>query len=209
MIVRFGRPVGADGQQDVGMTDSDGTVAQGGDESGAAGQSPARRGIKRTMWNFRLGFGMFTPTRPNEANYAAYMRLKTAPPNGCTFREDYGYARLECRRPGTNRFAAVGRLVREIRTDFGLAGTDDLGIEKLWEWVVRDREWAESIAGQLLLMGVSRAEQLGIDVEDVVALVRDAMAPLSVPRQAAGRQRSVAVSDPGPASNVESGASNP
>jgi hypothetical protein len=170
------------------MADSDGAVARG--------------GARTTMWSFRLGFGVFTPTRPNEANYAAYMRLKTSPPDGCTFHEDYGYARLECRRPGLNRFAAVGQLVREIRTEFGLAGTDDLGIEKLWEWISGDREWAESTTGQLLLMGASRAERLGIDVEEVVALVRDAMAPLLTPRQATGRQRSE------PAPDTGSGASN-
>jgi hypothetical protein len=128
-------------------------------------------------WSFRLGFGPFAPTRADDANYVAYMRLRTAPPEGCRFAEDYGIPRLECCRRGPTRFAVIGRLVREIRTDYGIVGTDSLGIAKLWEWVPRDRDWCESIAGQLLLMGTVRAEQLGIGVEDVVALVRDAMAP--------------------------------
>jgi hypothetical protein len=139
-------------------------------------------------WDFRLGFGPFAPTRPDDANYAAYMRLKTAPPDGCRFVEDYGVARLECRRPGVNRFAAIGRLVREIRTDYGLVGTDSLSIDHVWEWVPRDRDWAECIAAQLLLMGASRAEQLGIDVETVVTLVREAMTPC-LPRRRPGASK--------------------
>ena len=162
------------------MTDSDSDVAHGESESE----------YRIPLWSFRLGFGPFAPRRPNDANYAAYMRVKTRPPLGCTFREDYGFARLECRWPGRDRLAAVGRLVREIRTAFGLVGTDDLGIERLGEWAPDDREWAECTVGQLLLMGTVRAEQLGYGLEDVLAFVRDAMAPALTPRQAAGRSRS-------------------
>jgi hypothetical protein len=143
--------------------------------------------IPTPPWGFRLGFGPFAPKRPNDANYSAYMRLKTRPPAGCTFREDYGGARLECRRPGADRLAVIGLLVREIRSVYGLVGTDELGIDRLGEWDPADREWAECTVGQLLLMGASRAEQLGYGVEAVVAFVRDAMAPPLTPRQAAGR----------------------
>ena len=166
------------------MTDSDSDVARG------EGEIEAEIEDQVPLWSFRLGFGPFAPRRPNDANYAAYMRVKTRPPLGCTFREDYGFARLECRWPGPDRLAAVGRLVREIRTAFGLVGTDDLGIERLGEWAPDDREWAECTVGQLLLMGTGRAEQLGYGLEDVLAFVRDAMAPPLTPRQAAGRSRS-------------------
>ena len=166
------------------MTDSDSDVAHG------EGESEAEIEDRIPLWSFRLGFGPFAPRRPNDANYSAYMRVKTRPPLGCTFREDYGFARLECRWPGPDRLAAVGRLVREIRTAFGLVGTDDLGIERLGEWAPDDREWAECTVGQLLLMGTGRAEQLGYGLEDVLAFVRDAMAPPLAPRQAAGRSRS-------------------
>lgn len=88
---------------------------------------------RSARWSFRLGFGPFAPRRPDDPNYVAYLRLKTAPPAGCEFMEDYGVARLECRRRGPNRFAAIGRLIREIRADYGLVGTDSLGIDKLWE----------------------------------------------------------------------------
>jgi len=162
------------------MTDSDSDVAHG--EGETETEIP--------LWSFRLGFGPFAPRRPNDANYAAYMRVKTRPPLGCTFREDYGFARLECRWPGPDRLAAVGRLVREIRTAYGLVGTDDLGIERLGEWAPGDREWAECTVGQLLLMGAGRAEQLGYGLEEVLAFVRDAMAPPLTPRQAAGRLQS-------------------
>lgn len=167
------------------MTDSDSGVARGEIEPGnePEDENDEERGIP--LWSFRLGFGPFAPRRPNDANYSAYMRVKTAPPVGCTFREDYGFARLECRWPGPDRLAAVGRLVREIRTVHGLVGTDDLGIERLGEWAPDDREWAECTVGQLLLMGTGRAEQLGYGVEEVVAFVRDAMAPPPTPRQAA------------------------
>jgi hypothetical protein len=164
MIVRRGGSRAAGSHHDVRMTDSD-------------------------RWSFRLGFGPFAPTRADDENYVAYMRLKTAPPDGCEFLEDYGVARLECSRAGENRFAAIGRLLREIRTDYGLVGMDSLGIDKLWEWVPQDREWTESVTGQLLLMGASRAEQLGIGVEDVVALVRDAMTP-TAKRRHPGSSRS-------------------
>jgi hypothetical protein len=181
MIVRRGGSGAADSHHDVRMTDS-GSGGNGGSGSGSAPDGDSGR------WNFRLGFGPFAPTRPDDANYVAYMRLKTAPPDDCQFLEDYGVARLECSRPGANRFAAIGQLVREIRTDYGLVGTDSLGIQKLWEWVPHDREWAECIAAQLLLMGASRAEQLGVGVEDVVALVRAAMTP-RLPRRRPGSSK--------------------
>ncbi len=179
MIVRRGGSEAADSHHDVRMTDSG-----SGSDSGIGSGSDRDSG----RWSFRLGFGPFAPTRPDDANYVAYMRLKTAPPDGCQFLEDYGVARLECSRPGANRFAAIGHLVREIRTDYGLVGTDSLGIQKLWEWVPHDREWAECIAAQLLLMGASRAEQLGIGVEDAVALVRAAMTP-RLPRRRPGSSK--------------------
>ena len=167
------------------MTDSDSDVARGEIELGSEHEDENGQERGTPLWSFRLGFGPFAPRRPNDANYSAYMRVKTAPPLGCTFREDYGFARLECRWPGPDRLAAVGRLVREIRTVHGLVGTDDLGIERLNEWAPDDREWAECTVGQLLLMGASRAERLGYGVEEVVAFVRDAMAPPPTPRQAA------------------------
>lgn len=161
------------------------------------------------LWSFRLGFGRFAPRRPNDANYAAYMRLKTGPPLGCTFREDYGFARLECRWPGPDRLAAIGRLVREIRTAYGLVGTDDLGIERLGEWAPDDREWAECAVGQLLLMGAGRAQQLGYGLEQVLAFVRDAMAPPLSPRQAAGRSRSAGEDSEGDDSADDSDENDP
>lgn len=170
------------------------------------GMTDSDSGSQETpLWNFRLGFGPFTPQRPNDANYSAYMRLKTAPPAGCTFREDYGGARLECKWPGQNRLTAVGQLVRKIRTDHGLPGTDDLGIRWLSEWDPADREWAECTVGQLLLMGTGRAEQLGFSVEDVVAFVRDAMAPVSPPRQPPPRPRPDPDPDPADADDPQSG----
>jgi hypothetical protein len=164
-------------------------VRRGGSGAGCSGQDVRMTDSDSAGWGFRLGFGPFAPRRPDDANYVAYLRLKTAPPEGCRFVEDYGVARLECRRPGASRFAAIGRLIRELRADYGLVGTDSLCMDKFWEWDPRDREWSECVAAQLLLMGASRAEQLGIDVEDVIALVRDAMMTPRLPRRTPGASK--------------------
>lgn len=105
-----------------------------------------------------------------------YADLKANPPSGCVIREyssDPGRLFLECRREADSRLDAIAQVVGEIRGRFGLPDADDLGIEKLWEFMGNSDSTVDLIA-QLSLMAVRRAEFIGVDLEELIAFLRAA-----------------------------------
>jgi hypothetical protein len=105
------------------------------------------------------------------ARAGGYQTLRASPPEGCEVvsEESAEQVLLRCRRPGRTRAVAVAELVGEIRHGYGIPHADDLGFEKLWEWV--PGEFGEDLTLQLLLMAARRAEVVGWSTEDLIGLL--------------------------------------
>lgn len=105
-----------------------------------------------------------------------YDDLRREPPRGCSVRpEDSEPDRvyLDCAREAGTRLNAIAQVVSEIRKRYGLPDADDLGIEKLWEFM-GDSDFSIDVIAQLTLMAARRAELIGISIDELVTFLRTA-----------------------------------
>lgn len=112
----------------------------------------------------------------DDAAAGRYDDVRANPPEGCSVRDvssEPGRVYLECVREAPTRLEAIAQVVAEIRGEYGLPDADDLGIEKLWEFIP-EPEFSHDLIAQLTLMAVRRAEFVGLGAEDVIAFLRAA-----------------------------------
>lgn len=105
-----------------------------------------------------------------------YDDVRSDPPPGCRVRDESSEPQrvyLDCTREADNRLTAIAQVVSEIRGRYGLPDADDLGIEKLWEFM-GDTDFSIDVIAQLTLMAARRAESIGISVEELVSFLRTA-----------------------------------
>ncbi|MGW4240934.1 hypothetical protein [Nocardia sp. NPDC004722] len=102
-------------------------------------------------------------------------QIRADPPIGCRWLEGDQYPGLYCVRPGADFLDAVAGVIAECRARYPGLTTElnDLGVEKLWEWVPNGYK-GETLISQLLLMAIHRARLLGIPGDRVVDFVRRA-----------------------------------
>lgn len=113
-----------------------------------------------------------------EAAEDRYDEVRANPPEGSSVRDvssEPGRVYLDCGREASTRLEAIAQVVAEIRSGYGLVDADDLGIEKLGEFMP-EPEFSHDLIAHLALMAVRRAEFVGLGAEDVIAFLRAATA---------------------------------
>ncbi|MFE6049895.1 amidase [Kitasatospora sp. NPDC056446] len=112
------------------------------------------------------------------ATAEVWQQLKAAPPAGCTYvPEVYSQTPgLRCEREASTRLEAVFGVVGEVHASHGLL-LDDLGVEKLSEWICDGigqpdgptGTYAADIAAQALLLAIDRLRRLGHGADGIKA----------------------------------------
>ena len=105
-----------------------------------------------------------------------YSGLAADPPDGCVFEASlWGeFGGIRCLREAPTRFEAIADVAGEVVRKHGIR-SNDLGIEKLYEWAGDPEEsntWGRDIAAQLLLMGLDRFHLLGYSTGDAIDFLR-------------------------------------
>ncbi|MFJ6381441.1 amidase [Kitasatospora sp. NPDC092039] len=117
-----------------------------------------------------------------------WQQLQASPPAGCTYVPEV-FPRtpgLRCEREASARLEAVSGVVGEVYAAHGLL-LDDLGVEKLSEWIGDGTDQPGSPAGihaadtaaQALLLAIDRFRRLGHGADTVKAFTE---ATLNAPR---------------------------
>ncbi|MFE5587315.1 hypothetical protein [Kitasatospora sp. NPDC056531] len=105
-----------------------------------------------------------------------WKQLKASPPAGCTY-DPAVFAQtpgLRCEREAPTQVHAVFAVVGEVYTSTGLL-LDDLGVERLSEWISDGADQPGSPAGihatdtaaQALLLAIDRLRRLGHDTDGI------------------------------------------
>ncbi|MEV8322110.1 hypothetical protein [Kitasatospora sp. NPDC056731] len=105
-----------------------------------------------------------------------WQQLKASPPVGCTYDPEVFTQTpgLRCEREAPTRLEAVFAVVGEVHITHSLL-LDDLGVEKLSEWICKGADRPDSpttihaadTAAQALLLAIDRIRRLGHDANDI------------------------------------------
>ncbi|MFF3002009.1 hypothetical protein ACFVTF_04270 [Kitasatospora sp. NPDC057940] len=107
-----------------------------------------------------------------------WQQLKASPPVGCTYDSEVFTQTpgLRCEREAPTRLEGVFAVVGEVHTTHSLL-LDDLGVEKLSEWIGDGEDKPDSLSGihahdtaaQALLLAIDRLRRLGHSADGIKA----------------------------------------